>query len=161
MSYLSSDRKWWQLTLISHFLCCAVERQEHCKQIPLGFVGIPCSEWKAQGLPKSKVMCTSQIQPLTLLMLHEGTVPGWPCVSCTSQAQTAQIPRCSMKGQSQVSHVCPTLPRPNQSRLPRSLPGHSPRCVLCLLHFPGLSCSDSWVFSEIPVPVEPYISCSS
>ena len=32
---------------------------------------------------------------------------------------------------------------------------------MCLLHFPGPSFSDSWVFYDGSVPVEPRISCSS
>ena len=32
---------------------------------------------------------------------------------------------------------------------------------MCLLHFPGPSCSDSQVLYEGPAPVEPCISCSS
>lgn len=53
------------------------------------------------------------------------------------------------------------FPGPSSPDSPVLCLGHSPRWVLCLLHFQGPSCSYFWVFYECPVPVEPCISCYS
>ena len=118
------------------------------------------------------------------------TVTGGPCISCISQVQDTQGLSCARCAQSQVGCVSPALPRsklliflgvlwrpspswamylllfpgrrsPDPTSPPSSLSGNSPRWVLRLLYFPGPSCSDSWLFYECPVPVEPCISCSS
>ena len=78
---------------------------------------------------------------------------------------TTQAPGCSVRtrsgSQSQVGHVSHALPRSKTLRVCHVLGVHSLRLAVCLLHFPGPSCSYSWVFYEGPVPVEPCISCFS
>ena len=50
-----------------------------------------------------------------------------------------------MNAQSQLSHAPPALPRP---KWPGVQPEHSPRWALCLMHFPGPSCSCSRMFQS-------------
>ena len=78
-------------------------------------------------------------------ILCRGTVPGRIFVSCTSKAQTVHLSGCSMTVQFQLSHASPALPRP---KWPGVLSEHSPRWALCLMHFPGPSCSCSRMFQS-------------
>ena len=82
--------------------------------------------------PDSSVFCWS-------------TVPGGFFVSCTSKAKAAHLSGCSMNAQSQLSHAPPALPRP---KWPGVRPEHSPRWALCLMHFPGPSCSGTRMFQS-------------
>ena len=95
------------------------------------------------------ISCFSQEEeaqtPPPRLVLCQGTVPGGFFAFYTSQAQAVQIPGCSMNAQSQLSHASPALPRP---KWPGILPEHSPRWALCLMHFPGPSCSGSRMFQS-------------
>ena len=100
---------------------------------------------RAQVTDGPCISCISQAQATQGPSCARCPVPGWPYVSCTSQVQAAQIPKCSMKAQSQVSHACPALPKP---KWPVVLPEHSPRWVLCLMHFPGPRCSWSRMFQS-------------
>ena len=78
-------------------------------------------------------------------VICRGTVSGGFFVSCTSKAKAAHLSGCSMNAQSQLSHAPPALPRP---KWPGVRPEHSPRWALCLMHFPGPSCSGSRMFQS-------------
>ena len=78
-------------------------------------------------------------------VICRGTVSGGFFVSCTSKAQADHLSGCSMNAQSQLSQASPALPRPKWLGV---LPKHSPRWALCLMHFPGPSCSGTRMFQS-------------
>ena len=99
-----------------------------------GICGEPLYERKSQGLPKTKVMYNSQIQPLKLLGASWGHSHRWAMY-------VMHFPGPSYSGSVLFLACCPRL-------------------AICLLHFPGPSCSDSRVFYEGSVLSELYMSHS-
>ena len=114
---------------------CAMEREGHCKQIPLACVGHPHSGWTTLGLLQAKVVCTSRIH-------------------------TAQAPGCSARALSQVGPAFHALPRSKLLGFLGPLQRHRPRWAVYFVPFPGPSCSGDQVFLNALSQVGPesYVS---
>ena len=104
-----------------------MEREGHCKQIPLACVGSAYIGWTTLGLPQLKVACTSWVH-------------------------TAQAPGCSMKALSQVSPAFRAHSRPKLHRFLGVPWGHRPRLAVCFEPFTGPSHWGNWVLGEWTVP---------
>ena len=133
MSYFCPDIRGWRWTLIqAHLFNCAMEREWHCKQIPLASMGSACSRWTTVGLPQFKMAC-----------------PSW--------VHAAQAPGCSVIVQSQVAlHFC-ALSKSKPLRFLCALHGHRTGWAVRFVPFPGPSSSGDQVLHEPTVPGGPCI----
>ena len=124
-------RGWWWPFIYPHLFSCAVEREAHCKQIPLACVGSACSGWAILGWPQPKAACTSEVHTaqapgcsamaplqvgpavhallrselLMFLGALQGHRPRWAVRLCPSQVWTVQATGCLVNALFQVGHA--------------------------------------------------------
>ena len=88
-------------------------------------MGSAHSVWTTLGLPPLRACVLSQPTLLRLQPALQGNCPRWACVSCSSQAQAAQVQVLghSTKAQTRLGPVFHALPRPKLLRLRFRLSG--------------------------------------
>ena len=139
-------RGWWWPFIYPHLFNCAVEREAHCKQIPLACVGSACSGWATLGWPQPKAACTSQV--------HTAQAPGCtagklsntgPGLHALPRSKPSRLSLLVLhKGTDLVGPEFCALPGFEQLRWLGAWWAHSPSWVVCLItslvpgpQFPG------------------------
>ena len=140
--------------------CCAVGKEEHCKQISLACVGSALSVWATLGLPPLGVCAfpvyTAQAPGCSAgelskvgpgLRAHPRSTPlrfrflgtpqrhrlGWACALCPSQVREAQETRCLVNAHSQVGRCILSPPLSQSLGFLGAQREHHLRCAMCLL----------------------------